>query len=65
MVKVGTTPVEHTMIVLKLGLVVQAQDAQSAGHGADAGGEDGANDENFGVVPDPFRKDGLKLSQDM
>jgi hypothetical protein len=57
--------VEHTMIILELRLVVQAQDAQSAGDGADAWCEDGANDEDFGIVPDPFRKDRLKLSQHM
>ena len=53
------------MIVLNLWFLAQAHHAQGSGDGADTRCKNGADEQDFGVVPDPLGKDRLELSQHM
>ena len=47
-------PVEHPMVVGEPPLPAEARDPQEAGHGALAGREDGADQQQLGVAPGPL-----------
>ncbi len=55
--------IEHAVIILELALVLQSHYAQGGGHGAFAGCQDCADDQNAGPCPDPFAEDHFKVAQ--
>src|SRR3954447_14822515 len=50
------SPAEHAMIIDEVALAAEATDAQDAGHGALAGGQDGADEQHLGMAPGAVAK---------
>src|SRR5215203_6885452 len=50
------SPAEHAMIIDEVALAAEATDAQDAGHGALARGQDGADEQDLGMAPGAVAK---------
>jgi hypothetical protein len=53
------------MVILEVGLVAKAHDPQGGGDGALTRSENGADEQNLGMLPSPFAEDGGKGVQDL
>src|SRR5918998_4797762 len=53
---VPASPAEHTMVVDEVALAAEANDAQKAGHGAFAGGQNSPDEQHLGMAPSAVAK---------
>jgi hypothetical protein len=61
---VPSGPVQDPMIAGEPRLPAEPHDPQEAGHGALAGGEDGADQQQLGATPGPLLREHRRESQD-